>query len=369
MNRTTFALLIAAAFCVKTARAEWPFFRGDEDATGVAATALPRRPELLWSYTSEDSGFEATAVITGGTLYVGDYDGRFRAHQLSDGEPVWTATFEDTGFLSAAAVVDGKVYVGDENGVVRCLDAADGGLVWEYAAAGEVYGGVNVHQGAVLVATESGQLVSIDADSGEKQWEYTVDSPLRCWPLVSESRVLLAGCDSVLHAVDVRNGEETESIEIQGPTGATAALVDGDVYFGTYDGVFYRTQTSPLQKVWEYRDPPKLREIIASAACNGETVVLGGRGRTVYALDAAEGGLQWKTTTKGTMESSPVIVGDAAYYATGRGRLFGVGLKDGDERWTFEAGGSFKASPGVSEGRLVIGNTDGVLYCFGERGG
>ncbi len=367
MNRFFLALLLFATLCADPALAEWPFFRGDAEATGVASTPLPRQPELLWSYTTEDSGYEATAVISGGTLYVGDYDGRFRAHRLSDGEPLWTTTFEDTGFLSAAAVVDGKLYVGDENGVVRCLNAGDGELVWEHAAAGEVYGGVNMHRGAVLATTESGLLVSLDAASGEKQWEYTVDSPLRCWPLVSDGRVLLAGCDSVLHAVDVRSGEETDSIEIQGPTGATAALVDGDVYFGTYDGVFYRTQSNPLKQLWEYRDPPKLREIVASAACDGETVVLGGRGRTVYALDTAEGGLQWKTTTKGTMESSPVIVGDAAYYATGRGRLFGVGLKDGEERWTFEAGGSFKASPAVSEGRLVIGNTDGVLYCFGEK--
>ena len=33
----------------------------------------------------------------------------------------------------------------------------------------------------------------------------------------------------------------------------------------------------------------------------------------------------------------------------------------------YEAGGDFIASPAVAAGRLVIGNTDGTLYCFGAK--
>ena len=32
----------------------------------------------------------------------------------------------------------------------------------------------------------------------------------------------------------------------------------------------------------------------------------------------------------------------------------------------WEAGGGFTASPAVVDGRIVIGNTDGTLYCFGK---
>jgi outer membrane protein assembly factor BamB len=35
--------------------------------------------------------------------------------------------------------------------------------------------------------------------------------------------------------------------------------------------------------------------------------------------------------------------------------------------WTYEAGGQFAASPAVAAGRLVIGNHDGTLYCFGGK--
>jgi outer membrane protein assembly factor BamB len=33
--------------------------------------------------------------------------------------------------------------------------------------------------------------------------------------------------------------------------------------------------------------------------------------------------------------------------------------------WTFDAGAGFDASPAVAGGRLVIGDEDGTLYCFG----
>jgi outer membrane protein assembly factor BamB len=37
------------------------------------------------------------------------------------------------------------------------------------------------------------------------------------------------------------------------------------------------------------------------------------------------------------------------------------------EAWEYDAGGGFTASPVVVDNRLIIGNSDGTLYCFGEQ--
>ena len=55
-----------------------------------------------------------------------------------------------------------------------------------------------------------------------------------------------------------------------------------------------------------------------------------------------------------------------AYWALGQ-TIKVCDVATGKERWQFEAGGSFVASPVVSGGKLVIGNTDGKLYCFGKE--
>ena len=63
----------------------------------------------------------------------------------------------------------------------------------------------------------------------------------------------------------------------------------------------------------------------------------------------------------GHRRRSRVFVGSAD------GRLYALGSgKTGEKVWEYEAGGDFAGSPAVAAGRLVIGNDDGTLYCFGE---
>ena len=54
----------------------WPLFRGDGQATGVAPGSLPEKLEPLWTFSVEDGGFESTAAIADGMVYVGCTDGR-----------------------------------------------------------------------------------------------------------------------------------------------------------------------------------------------------------------------------------------------------------------------------------------------------
>jgi len=44
-----------------------------------------------------------------------------------------------------------------------------------------------------------------------------------------------------------------------------------------------------------------------------------------------------------------------------------VDILSGEDKWQYEAGGAFLASPAVAEGKLIIGNEDGTLYCFGKN--
>jgi outer membrane protein assembly factor BamB len=67
------------------------------------------------------------------------------------------------------------------------------------------------------------------------------------------------------------------------------------------------------------------------------------------------------------VESSPVIAGNRAFAATTAGKLYLIDLPTGETKWEYDAGGGFTASPAVVDGRIIIGNTDGTLYCFGEK--
>ena len=85
---------------------------------------LPDELEVLWKYPAgKDAGFDATAVVADGVIYVGDSAGTFHAVRLADGKRVWTKEFADSGFAPAPQSKRDGIYVGDMNGIVRCLAA------------------------------------------------------------------------------------------------------------------------------------------------------------------------------------------------------------------------------------------------------
>jgi outer membrane protein assembly factor BamB len=346
---------------------DWPFDRGNKLATGAVQEELPAELHVVWKQTLPDSGFEATAVIVDGILYLGDVDGTFYAYRLNDGSEVWKQKFDDSGFLAGAAFSEGKLYVGDFNGVIRALDAKDGKELWKYEAKGEAYAAPNVVDGRVLVTTEAGELLSLAKDTGELEWQFQIEAPLRCWPTVVDGRVMLAGCDERVHAVDITTGKEVAGVDIDGPTGSTPAMLDGKALFGTEQGSFYAINSKNMEIAWRFQDPENTDAIHTAAAVHGPVAVYGTQGKTVYALNPANGEVAWKFPVRSHVESSPVIAGSSAFLATKRGMIHRVEVGSGKELWSYEAGGDFQASFAISDGKLVIGNTDGTLYCFGEK--
>ncbi len=348
-------------------QADWPLVRGDALASGVASSRLSTELDVLWKFTLADGSFEATAILADGKVYVGDFDGTFYALDLQTGTPLWKRTFEESGFSEAAAYADGRLVVCDFNGIVRCLQAEDGKVLWSYEATSESYAAPNIHHEKVLLTTDAGEMVALDLKTGKPLWQFRIEAPLRCWPTVVEGRVLLAGCDERLHAIDVDTGKETDGLDIDGPTGSTPAALATDVFFGTEQGTFYSIATKTLKIRWQYQDSKRRQPIRASAAVDRRCVVFSNHGKQVTALKPTDGTPLWTFAVRSRVESSPVIAGDLVFLATKRGRLYAVDVLSGKEKWQYQAGGSFLASPAVHNSKLILGNTDGTLYCFGKK--
>jgi outer membrane protein assembly factor BamB len=366
------SILLALA-AMPAAAEDWPVVRGDTLGTGVAKSAVPENPEVLWTYRAkQDAGFDATAVIVDGIIYVGDSAGTFHAVRLADGKPVWTKEFPDSGFAAGAAVEKDHLYVGDLEGNVRCLAIADGAERWTMKMDAEVYAGPTTHGDDVLVTSESGTLICLDAASGKERWPaFRIDSPLRCSPTIAGERVMLAGCDSLLHVINVADGKETHTVEIDGPTGSTPAIHGERVYFGTEGGTFFAIDVpADAEKepavAWSYRDKKHGQPIRSAAAVTDRIIVYGSQGKAICGLDPATHEPKWQVATRSRVESSPVISGNRAIAATTAGKIYLLNVDTGEATWEYEAGGGFTASPAVVDGRIVIGNTDGTLYCFGK---
>jgi outer membrane protein assembly factor BamB len=371
----TLAGLAVVVACNLAAAQDWPVVRGDVLGSGVAQTTLPDTLDVVWTYKApDDAGFDATAVIAGGVIYVGDNAGTFHAVRLADGKPVWTKTFEDGSFAAGAALDKDRLYVGDLNGVVRCLATSDGNQIWEAAPLdGEIYAGPTPYGEDILVTSEAGTLSWINAADGKQRLpQFKIEAPLRCTPTISAGHVMLSGCDSLLHVINAADGKETSTFEIDGPSGSTAAMRGERVYFGTEGGTFFAINVpadgnAKPSVAWTYRDPQRGQPIRTAAAVTDAIVVYGSQGKAIYGLDPANGEIKWKLPTRSRIESSPVIAGNRVVAATAAGKLYLIDAATGEVVFENDFGGSFTASPAVANERIIIGNGDGTLYCFGSK--
>lgn len=344
----------------------WPLFRGDPQATGIAPGGLPEKLEPLWTFASEKGGFESTAAIVDGMVYIGSTDGKLYALDLESGKKRWEFA-TPLGFSASAAVRDGRVCIGDADGMFYCLDAASGKQLWDFQTDGEINSSANFHNDNVLFGSQDSYLYCLDAASGKLVWKFQSQDQIRCFPTIVNNLAFVAGCDGQLHVIDLGQGRGVGAVKIDSPTGSSPAVMDGLVFVGTEGHNFLAIDPRQKKIVWRYENSERGAAFRSSAAVTPDTVIVGSRDKQVHALNPKTGRQFWSFLTKGRVDSSPVVAGRRVFVGSADGRLYALSVETGDVLWQFELGGAVIASPAVANGRLVIGNDSGELYCFGEK--
>lgn len=363
----------------------WPMFRGVLAGTGRSAARFRLPLAERWHRQLDKTAFDATPVIMGGRIFVGDLDGTFHCLALDDGRTLWTFK-TDVGFPAAAAVSGDPavVVVGDAAGMIRAFDAADGSLLWTHETGAEISGGPTLlpaEGGArVLVGSQDATLVCLSLADGGVAWKHTINDQIRCSPTVARTpdgeRVFIAGCDGKLHIIDAVTGEATGAVPIDGPTGTTPAAADGRVFFGTEGGAFFAIDVLKREVAWRKQAGAAGQSYRSSAALADGLAIVGSRGRAVEAFSRADGERKWRLPLRGRVDAAPAVAlatgpaADAgparnvAIVADAAGTIVAIDVATGGPAWRFEAGGRFAAGPAIASGRVVIASEEGTVRCF-----
>lgn len=377
----TLALTVTAALAgPEEAPADaWPMMRGTLAGTGRSVTRLSFPLVEAWHRTFDKSAFEATPVVAGATIYIGDLDGTFHAIALDTGETRWTFK-TDVGFPAAAAVSTDTavplVVVGDAEGIVRAIDRETGHVRWEYRTEAEISGGPTIMASddgpRVLVGSQDATLACLRLVDGMAVWRHEITDQIRCSPTVAEGVVFVAGCDGNLHVINATTGNESAAVPIDGPTGTTPAAHDGRVFFGTEGGIFYGIDVAPAEEAWRTATGVKGRAYRSSAAIAGDLAIVGSRGRAIEAFSQTDGSQRWRHPMRGRVDASPLVVhvgdGDREAIVVGdsAGRIVAVDAASGIPIWEFDAGGDFVGGAAVADGRVVLAGGDGTIWCFAQ---
>ncbi|MFO0929707.1 MAG: PQQ-binding-like beta-propeller repeat protein [Gemmataceae bacterium] len=359
---TGIVLAVAAANPAPVPKGVWPVFRGTTEQTGVARSSLPTKLDVLWTLKTEDA-FENAVAVADGTVFAGSMDEHLYALDLATGKVRWK--YKAGPFKAPPAVRGSRVYVGDLDGVFHCVDAEKGTKVWSFDTGAEL-GGANFHGDDVLVASHDEHLYCL-SNAGKLRWKFKTDGPIYGSVAVADGRTFLVGCDSQLHILDIATGTQERSVDLEGQTGATAAVVGDILYIGTMKNEVRAIDWKKGAPLWTFKPGRNAQAFFSSPAVTDRQVVVGSRDNRLYCIDAKKGDKVWAFATGGRVDSSPVIAGTRIVVGSLDGKLYVVDRTSGKETAQIELDGPIVASPVLVDGRLLIGTEKGTLYCLGAR--
>jgi eukaryotic-like serine/threonine-protein kinase len=344
----------------------WPQFRGSPLLTGVSASSVPETLTTKWTFESGDI-IESSPTIVDGVAYIAIGNGTLVALDLATGTARWKYSIGNNDLFgeSSPAIVQGVAYVGDLAGTVHAVNTRDGNRLWTFKAQGEVRASPVVTNGIVVVGSYDTHLYGLDALTGTLRWKLQTQGQIHATAAVKDGLAFISGCDMKLHAVRVADGKQAYLIPSGAYTAASPVLDGNRAYFGTFGEEVVALDLRTRRTAWHYSDPDKRFPFFSSGALASGRLFVGGRDKSVHAINVATGKTAWTFPTKARVDSSPALAGGRVFVGSSDGRLYVLDATTGAKRWEFDCGGAVTGSPAIASGRVVVGAQNGVVYCFG----
>ncbi len=267
--------------------------------------------ELLWKFLA-GSKMMATPLVVGGTVYIGSESGVFYAIDMDTGKELWRF-FKGNGlFFMSPSCINDLIISGNLYGEIFCISSG-GRLVWNRAT------GDHACQSPLIVDSHDIELSSFRKRSFDT------------FPKAEKAKMFIGGGTSYFRCMDAQDGTLRLKFFANRMGSSSAAIANGSIFFGSYDGRLYCVNTKG-NIVWPFQTRNR---IVSSPLYDSGIVYVGSSDNNVYAVDAKEGKLIWRFLTDGEVVSSPVISEDILYVGSWDCNMYAIDLKTRELLWKF----------------------------------
>jgi outer membrane protein assembly factor BamB len=122
-------------------------------------------------------GFQSSAAVVDGTVYVGCRDAHVYALDARTGRKKWDYPTNKSWVNTTPAVANGLVYAGtSDSSRFMALDAATGRLRFNFDAKAYVFSSPAIAGDIAYFGSHSGKLFALDAKSGKPLWSFQTEA-------------------------------------------------------------------------------------------------------------------------------------------------------------------------------------------------
>jgi outer membrane protein assembly factor BamB len=270
----------------------------------------------------------------------------------------------------------GRLYFANIRGTFTALDAETGKVDWRHplgykSAASPAVGDGVVYQPLMSrngtdPGPSTGLLVALDAETGRIVWRFQTGA-VESSPLLIDGTLYFGTFDHRIYALDAKSKKVLWSYQTGGAVKGGPALWHGTIYTGSYDGKVYALDARTGKLRWSSGSRGGLFHsgtFYATPAVAYGRVFIGNTDGRVYAYGAESGHLLWAKKTGGYVYSSAAISNKTVFVGSYDGHLYALDAATGDVKWKYDAGGPVSGAPTVMEGLVYFSSFAGTTYAL-----
>ena len=365
---------------------DWSQWLHDSAHSGNGASG-PTNLTLGWKFTA-NGGFDSSASIVAGKVYVGSLDKNIYCLDAENGKLIWTFT---TGARvhSSPAVANGKVYTGGEDGFFHCLDALTGVEIWKTPSGflTQLYANYKpvlesspcMALGNEYIGSNNGVAFCLNPNTGQAIWTYDTGNSIEGSIAVANGTAYVPARNGTIVALNANTGSVIWKATMAGETywqRSSPVIVNDRLFIGCGQQppklfCFNSTNGNPLWVRSYLPTQTPSGSNATSAQYAGSPVYANGliyisHEFSAMAVNATTGDPVWTTWLIREGLSTITYTDGKVYTGRTTGILYVLDATTGAKESFFTAGSEFLASPSFSGGKCYVGSWDWNFYCFAD---
>ncbi len=194
---------------------------------------------LIWEYRTQNFINGAPAVDNGMAVF-GGCDANVYGVSTETGTPL---SIVDAGayIAGSACISGGNVFVGNYDGALMCIDMREERIVWTFEnEAGEPFFGTpSAEQDVVYAGCRDGFMYALKRKDGAVIWKYQARDSIDSSPVITGDSILFGSDDGRVYVLNKKDGSLVWDFEIGEEISSSVAVLDNMILVGCRDGGVY----------------------------------------------------------------------------------------------------------------------------------
>lgn len=291
---------------------------------------LGEKGNTVWTFNTTDNQntFSSSSIIVDDVLYSSTSTGEIIALDCYNGTFLWNLTVGKNPTIPT--YFNNKIYIGTKEGL-KIIDLNT--KIVSEKGFGKILSKPVIANGKIIFGNDKGNVYALDLNSEELIWQ--IDLGYEIYISEPENNLVFVTSGKKCYAIDIDSGNHIWFFETNGIITSRPYVLNGTIYFGSWDNYFYALNNINGELNWKYETGWGIE---TTPIISDDLVFFGSHDNNFYALNKDNGTIVWCFTCNAGIHSNPIVYEDYVFFGCDDGRFYALNKTSGASSWYFAPG-------------------------------